>query len=88
VGSATARASEVVEVDGGVREIEGRAGCGGHGHGRAVGGQWGGFRAIEHVLGGGALAVEGVEEESREVAWADVRAQRKSCRSASYRPPR
>jgi hypothetical protein len=88
VGSATAHASEVVEADGDVREIEGRAGCGDHGHERAAGEQLDGFRATEHVPGGGALIVEGVEEESREGAWVAVRVQQKSCQSVSYRPRR
>ena len=83
-----ARALEVVEAGEGVREIEGRVGCGGHAHARAAGGQSGGFRAAERGPGGGALAVAVVEVESREGAWAAVRVQRMSSRSASCRPRR
>ena len=81
-----ARVLEVVEVDEDVREIGGRVGCGDRARARAVGGQSDGFRGTEHGPDGGALAAEEVVVESREGAWAAVRVQRMSSRSASCRP--
>ena len=83
-----ARESGVAGADEDGREIEGRVGCGGHEHARAVDGRLGGFRATERGPGGGALAVEVVEVESTAGAWAAVRVQRMSCQSASCRPRR
>ena len=81
-----ARALEVVGADEDVREIGGRVGCGDRARARAVGGRSDGFRVTEHGPDGGALAAEAVEVESREGAWAAVRVQQMSCRSASCRP--
>ena len=81
-GSATVRELGVVEIG---EDVAGRVGYGAHGHGRAVGGQSGGFRAAKRVPDGDALVVE-VAEESREGVWAAVRVQQMSCRSANYRP--